>query len=283
LLYTLLIMLFKFSKMHGLGNDFVVIDAVTQSVHLSSEDIQFVANRRLGIGCDQVLLVEPSVNKDADFCYRIFNADGEEVAQCGNGARCLARFVHDKNLTDKRQISVETNSGIIYLSLQDQGNVTVNMGMPQFDPKDIPLLAEHAADVYPIQVGDRYFEIGAVSMGNPHAVLEVEDVDQAPVKSLGALIESHPRFPERVNVGFMQIVDGGHIKLRVFERGVGETSACGTGACAAVVIGHQRKLLTTQVKVDLPGGQLLINWAGGDSPVLMSGPAEHVFEGQIKL
>jgi diaminopimelate epimerase len=276
-------MLFKFSKMHGLGNDFVVIDAVTQSVHLSSEDIQFLANRRLGIGCDQVLLVEPSVNKAADFRYRIFNADGEEVAQCGNGARCLARFVHDKTLTDKQQISVETNSGIIYLSLQDYGNVTVNMGMPRFDPKDIPLIAEHAADVYPIQVGDRFFEIGVVSMGNPHAVLQVEDVDQAPVESLGALIEKHPTFPQRVNVGFMQIVDSEHIKLRVFERGVGETLACGTGACAAVVIGRQRNLLGTQVKVDLSGGQLLINWAGGDSPVLMTGPAEHVFEGQIKL
>lgn len=272
----------KFSKMHGLGNDFIVIDAINQQVDLSVSQIRFMADRRFGIGCDQLLMVESPQSKEADFRYRIFNADGGEVAQCGNGARCFARFVRDAGLTDKDTIAVETASGIIYPTLQTDGSVTVDMGRPRFEPTEIPFVAEERATTYMLAVPDHgKVEIGAVSMGNPHAVMLVDNVDTAPVLELGPLMESHPQFPERVNVGFMQLCDTNHIRLRVFERGSGETSACGTGACAAVVSGIRRRLLANEVTVSLPGGDLQIRWADEESSVWMTGPAEHVFDGEI--
>ena len=276
-------MLLRFTKMHGLGNDFVVIDAVSQAVTLSAAQIALLAHRRLGVGCDQVLLVEAPHLGGVDFRYRIYNADGGEVEQCGNGARCFARFVRDKGLTDKQRIRVETAAGIIELQVQPNDQVTVNMGEPRFEPAQIPFEAEAPAAQYTLEVAGQALRIGAVSMGNPHAVLRVTDVASAAVASLGPAIEAHPRFPRRVNVGFMQIVDRGHIKLRVFERGVGETLACGTGACAAVVVGRQQGELDAQVEVDLPGGRLHIDWGGQGQPVWMTGPAVSVFEGSIEL
>jgi diaminopimelate epimerase len=278
----------EFTKMHGLGNDFVVIDAINQAVALTPEQIRFIADRHFGIGCDQLLLVEPPDCDAVDFRYRIFNRDGGEVEQCGNGARCFARFVRDKHLTDKTRISVSTSAGIIQLIEQSDGQVTVNMGMPKFEPEDIPFTAEGRSDRYTITLAlqnqaPQELEIGAVSMGNPHAVLLVDEVQQAPVKVWGAILENHLRFPQRTNVGFMQIVDKLNIKLRVFERGVGETRACGTGACAAVVIGRLWGLLGERVNVNLPGGQLMVQWAGDGEPVWMTGPAESVFEGRISL
>ena len=276
-------MLLRFTKMHGLGNDFVVIDAVSQAVTLSAAQIALLAHRRLGVGCDKVLLVEAPHLGGVDFRYRIYNADGGEVEQCGNGARCFARFVRDKGLTDKQRIRVETAAGIIELQVQPNDQVTVNMGEPRFEPAQIPFEAEAPAAQYTLEVAGQALRIGAVSMGNPHAVLRVTDVASAAVASLGPAIEAHPRFPRRVNVGFMQIVDRGHIKLRVFERGVGETLACGTGACAAVVVGRQQGELDAQVEVDLPGGRLHIDWGGQGQPVWMTGPAVSVFEGSIEL
>jgi diaminopimelate epimerase len=273
----------EFTKMHGLGNDFVVIDAVNQSVHLTAMQIRFIADRHLGIGCDQLLLVEPPDRPEVDFRYRIFNRDGGEVEQCGNGARCFARFVRDKKLTDKSRISVSTNTGVIHLVEQEDGQVTVNMGNPRFEPEDIPFIAEHKAARYRITLPMRDTEIGVVSMGNPHAVLLVDDIEQAPVLTLGPLLESHARFPKHTNVGFMQIIDKINIKLRVFERGVGETQACGTGACAAMVVGRIWGLLQERVNVNLPGGQLVVQWAGEGEPVWMTGPAESVFEGRISI
>jgi diaminopimelate epimerase len=273
----------KFTKMHGAGNDFVVLDGVRQSVALSPEQIRFIADRHFGIGCDQILLVEKSQREEADFRYRIFNADGGEVEQCGNGARCFVRFVHDKKLTSKREIVVETRSGLISPCLEDDGRVTVNMGAPIFDPASIPFLSDSSEAIQPLQVGKRKVQITAISMGNPHAVQVVKDVETAPVAELGPLIESHPAFPRRVNAGFMQIVDRSHIKLRVYERGAGETLSCGTGACAAVVAGVRRRLLDSTVHVATRGGALTITWAGERSPVLMTGPAITVFEGEINL
>jgi len=272
-----------FSKMHGLGNDFVVIDAIRQQVSLSAEDVRFIAHRRFGVGCDQVLLVETPQTDKTDFRYRIFNADGGEVEQCGNGARCFARFVLDEGLTDKTEIPVETASGIIVLRVLEDGQITVNMGIPVLDPLEIPFQAEQKAITYDLDVQGQHLEIAAISMGNPHAVLQVENVQTAPVNELGTLIEAHPRFPNRVNVGFMEIVDSGSIKLRVFERGAGETMACGTGACAAVVAGRLQGLLDETVRVELPGGQLVISWAGPGQSVMMTGPATHVFRGTIEL
>ncbi|MDH5552429.1 MAG: diaminopimelate epimerase [Nitrosomonas sp.] len=272
----------KFTKMHGLGNDFVVFDAIHQTVSLSSEQLRFIANRHFGIGCDQILLVEPA-SEQADFRYRIFNADGGEVEQCGNGARCFVRYVHDHQLTDKREIRVETLSGLITPKLENNGEVSVNMGTPKFEPTDIPFIADQYAPTYSLDIDQQSVQISAVSMGNPHAVRIVEDIDQAPVQSEGALIEYHPRFPNRVNVGYMQIIDRHHIKLRVYERGSGETLACGTGACAAVVAGINRNLLDADVKVHTRGGDLLICWKGGDQPVWMTGSATTVFEGEIEL
>lgn len=276
-------MILRFTKMHGLGNDFVVIDLVTQRARLSPEQIRHLANRNLGIGCDQVLLVEPPRSPDADFLYRIFNADGSEVEQCGNGARCFARFVHENRLTALNRIRTETASGMIELILNDDKTVTVDMGKPVLEPARIPFDAPAQAQTYPLQVGDETLEISAVSMGNPHAVLLVDNVEQAPVKKTGCKIECHERFPKRVNVGFMQVVDRSRIRLRVFERGVGETRACGTGACAAVVAGINRGLLDNRVCVSLPGGELQIEWQGKGKPVLMTGEASSVFRGQIRL
>lgn len=272
----------RFSKMHGLGNDFIVINAINQTVDLTASQIQFLADRRFGVGCDQLLLVESSQTPEADFRYRIFNADGGEVAQCGNGARCFARFVRDKGLTDKDTIAVETASGLIYPTLQADGSVTVDMGKPIFELQKIPFEAEEQSTTYMVMVPDHgKKEISALSMGNPHAVMLVDNVDTAPVLEVGPLLESHERFPERVNVGFMQLQDTNHIRLRVFERGSGETSACGTGACAAVVSGIRRGLLSNDVTVALPGGELQISWPDDESSVWMTGPAEHVFDGEI--
>lgn len=273
----------NFTKMHGLGNDFVVIDAIHQQVSLTPEQVRFLADRRFGIGCDQLLLVERASQPAVDFRYRIFNADGGEVQQCGNGARCFARFVRDKGLTRKDVIAVETAAGNITLYIEPSGEVRVNMGRPRFAPAALPFLAEREEDRYPIEVNNIAHTIGAVSMGNPHAVLQVSDIDSAPVATLGPQLESHARFPERVNVGFMQVVSRDHIRLRVYERGAGETLACGTGACAAVAVGIRWKLLDETVAVELPGGRLTIRWAGGDAPLWMTGPATHVFEGTIEL
>mgnify|MGYP006283996933 CR=1 FL=1 len=276
-------MTLRFTKMHGLGNDFVVVDTFTRPVELTLDQIRFLATRRFGVGCDQVLLVEPPTRADTDFRYRIFNADGSEVEQCGNGARCFARFVADKGLTDKRHIPVETRGGRITLQLEDDGNVTVDMGQPRLEPAEIPFEADRREPVYRLEVDGQPVSIGAVSLGNPHAVLVVDDVDTAPVDTLGPAIESHPRFPNRVNVGFMQVLSPDHVRLRVFERGAGETLACGSGACAAVVAGRIQGLLDERVTVELPGGRLNIRWPGDDAPVMMSGPAVTVFEGQIEL
>ena len=272
-----------FTKMHGLGNDFVVIDAISQAIDLNSEQVRFIADRHRGVGCDQLLLVERPGTPDVDFRYRIFNADGSEVGQCGNGARCFARFVVDHGLTDKREITVETSSGGIQLRIEEDGQVTVNMGAPRFGPADIPFETETRAVQYALALGETSLEIGVVSMGNPHAVIRVDDVDTAAVAEWGPRVEGHPRFPERANVGFMQRVSRRQIRLRVFERGTGETQACGTGACAAAVVAHLWGLVDDEVAVDLLGGRLLIRWAGGDAPVFMTGPAETVFEGSITL
>ncbi|MBA3581524.1 MAG: diaminopimelate epimerase [Gammaproteobacteria bacterium] len=273
----------RFAKMHGLGNDFVVFDGVTQNLQLTSEQLRFIADRRFGIGCDQILLVEKAEQAGADFKYRIFNADGGEVEQCGNGVRCFYRFVRAQGLTKKSEVIVDTESGRLVLSGEPNGWVKVNMGVPRLEPQEIPFQAEKRATRYELMVADKLLTIGAVSMGNPHAVSQVENVNSAPVKELGALIEQHARFPKRVNAGFMEVVDATHIRLRVFERGVGETLACGTGACAAVVVGQLQGLLKPQVTVSLPGGDLIINWQGEGHPVWMTGPAEHVFDGSIDL
>jgi diaminopimelate epimerase len=276
-------MLFKFTKMHGLGNDFVVFDAISQSVNLTPAQFQFVADRHFGIGCDQILLVERATRPDADFRYRIFNADGGEVEQCGNGARCFVRFVHEKGLSPKAEIRVETAAGIIVPRLEPNGQVTVNMGVPRFEPAEIPFLAEKRAPTYLLGLEGKLAEVSVLSMGNPHAVQLVEDADSAPVAVEGPQIESHPSFPARVNAGFMQVLDRGRIKLRVYERGAGETLACGTGACAAVVAGRMRGLLDSEVRVTTRGGELTIRWEGEGQPVWMTGPAVTVFEGEINL
>ncbi len=272
-------MALKFTKMQGLGNDFVVLDGVRQRIDLSPERIRALADRRFGIGCDQVLVVEPAQG-DADFRYRIFNADGGEVEQCGNGARCFVVFARAKGLTDKREIRVETRSGVIVPRLEDDGEVTVEMGEPRFAPDAIPFTGGTGAAVEPLVVDGNSLQISAVSMGNPHAVQIVGDVESAPVATQGAAIERHPRFPARANAGYMQIVDRANIRLRVYERGAGETLACGTGACAAVVAGIRRGLLDNEVRVQTRGGGLTIRWDGAGSPVWMKGPAAIVFEGE---
>ena len=276
-------MLLKFTKMHGLGNDFIVIDAIRQDVALSAEQIRFLADRHFGVGCDQVLMVEPPQSKDAEFRYRIFNNDGGEVEQCGNGARCFALFVREQGLSDEDTVVVETHAGLIQLTTEADGQVTVNMGVPRFEPRDLPFTAEREAMSYALEVDGQRVDIGAVSMGNPHAVIIVDDVQTAPVLTIGPLIERHRRFPNRVNVGFMRIVNDQHIQLRVFERGAGETLACGTGACAAVVVGRKRGVLAQRVQVELRGGSLNIAWRGEEDPVLMTGPAATVFSGEIEL
>lgn len=274
----------KFSKMHGLGNDFVVIDGMRQYVELTPETIRALGDRHTGIGFDQLLLVEPPTAPGADFRYRIFNADGGEVEQCGNGARCFVRFVHDQKLTDKTAIVVETKRGIIHPRLEVNGLVTVDMGQPRFTPAEIPFESETDAAEQPLSLTDgATLMIGAVSMGNPHAVTVVADVDTAPVAGQGPLIESHARFPQRVNAGFMQVIDRHNIRLRVYERGAGETLACGTGACAAVVSGIRRGLLDSPVLVQTRGGELNIAWNGAGQSVIMTGPAVTVFTGEIDL
>ncbi len=273
----------KFSKMHGLGNDFVVLDGLSQSLSLTPEQLCYLADRHFGVGCDQILVVEKPTQPGVDFRYRIFNADGGEVEQCGNGARCFVRFVHEQGLTDKREIRVETRSGIIAPRLEGDGTVTVDMGIPRFLPNEIPFLADDDVIIHLLDVADETLETSVVSMGNPHAVQVVDSVDTAPVAEHGPLIERHSRFPQRVNAGFMQIVDRHAIKLRVYERGSGETLACGTGACAAAVTGIRRGLLDSPVRVTTRGGDLSIVWGGAGRPVLMTGPAITVFTGEIKL
>ncbi|MEE9337073.1 MAG: diaminopimelate epimerase [Methylococcaceae bacterium] len=273
-----------FTKMHGLGNDFVVIDAINQSISLSPEQIRLMADRNFGIGFDQLLLVEKPVSDNADFKYRIFNADASEVAQCGNGIRCFGRFVHDKKLSDKNEIRVDTNAGQLLLTFNEDEQITVNMGVPLHSPAEIPIDTDQEALFYTLSINNTEKTLGAVSMGNPHAVLQVDNINSAPVAELGKLLENHPFFPERANIGFMQIMNRQSIKLRVYERGAAETLACGSGACAAVVIGIEQGLLNKEdVNVELPGGQLLINWSGRGHSVFMKGPAVSVFEGQINL
>jgi diaminopimelate epimerase len=284
----------KFTKMHGAGNDFIVIDAINQQVALGPEQWRRLADRRFGIGADQILVVERPSEAGIDFRYRIFNSDGGEVEQCGNGSRAFARFVRDKGLTSERSIRVQTMSGVIAPRLEEDGSVTVDMGAPRLDPAEVPFdplglagMAEGEDTLWPLALeqaaGTRPVWVSVVSMGNPHAVQVVPDVDTAPVEETGPLIEHHPRFPRRVNAGFMQVVDRHHIKLRVFERGAGETLACGTGACAAVVAGIRRGLLDSPVRVTARGGELSIAWDGEGEPVYLSGPAVTVFEGEISL
>ena len=273
----------RFTKMQGIGNDFIVIDGYSQSIQLSAAQIRQLADRHFGVGCDQLLLVEKPVNQAADFRYRIFNADGGEVEQCGNGARCFVRFVYEKKLTEKTLICVETANGLIYPKLEDNGLVTVNMGIPQFEPAQIPFITEAASLTYELNINHEKVEISVVSMGNPHAVQIVADIDIAPVKTQGALIENHQSFPQRVNAGFMQILSTHEIRLRVFERGTGETLACGTGACAAAVAGIRLNKIQSPVTVLMQGGTLSISWEGNSSPVMMTGPAESVFDGEINI
>jgi len=273
----------EFTKMQGIGNDFVVVDAYTKPVFLSQSQIRRIADRHFGVGCDQLLMVERPTLPDTDFRYRIFNADGGEVEQCGNGARCFVRFVHDKGLSNKTEIRVETASGIITPALESDGQVTVNMGIPRFEPSSIPFIADKISPIYQLTVENKEIVISALSMGNPHAVQIVDNVDTAPVTQQGPLIESHARFPQKVNAGYMQILERQHIRLRVFERGSGETLACGTGACAASVAGIQLGKLESPVLVSMRGGDLVIRWDGPNSPVWMTGPAETVFDGQIIL
>lgn len=272
-----------FTKMHGLGNDFIVINAFRQQVPMTPESVRKIADRHFGIGCDQVLLIEPPRNGKADISYRIYNADGGEAEHCGNGVRCVARFVRDEGLVFKDEITVETVNGLARVYIENDDLVRVNMGAPRFDPAEIPMLAEQRANSYLVDLAAGHVSVGAVSMGNPHAVLRVDNVDLAPVLTLGPMIERHPLFPEGVNVGFMEVVNPSKIRLRVFERGSGETLACGTGACAAVVIGRLYGLLNPSVDVELRGGHLLIAWDEGSEPVWMTGPAARVFEGRMRL
>jgi len=272
-----------FTKMEGTGNDFVVIDGYTDPVVLTSRQIRGLADRHFGVGCDQVLVVEQPQQAGADFRYRIFNADGGEVEQCGNGARCFARFVRERGFTHKDAIVVDTLGGRIRPRLSADGAVTVEMAVPRFEPADIPFVAESRAVVYDLEVDGKLVHAGVVSMGNPHVVQVVDDIDRAPVTTQGPRLERHPRFPRRVNAGFMQVIDRAHIRLRVWERGVGETLGCGSGACAAVAVGRMQALLDEVVEVSLPGGKLSVTWAGEGKPVWLAGPARTVFEGSIEL
>ena len=275
-------MLLHFSKMHGLGNDFMVVDNVTQNLYVNPDQIRQWANRHTGVGFDQLLVVEPPYDPDLDFHYRIFNADGSEVSQCGNGARCFAKFVKAKGLSNKNHLKVSTKAGKMVLHLEKDGQVTVDMGEPLFEPAQVPFKAQKAEQTYVLRVNDETVMCGVVGLGNPHCVIAVDNVDTAPVDTLGAAVAAHERFPESVNVGFMQQLSADEIKLRVFERGVGETQACGSGACAAAVAGIQQGLLNERVKVSLPGGDLLIRWQQGQ-PVKMTGPAELIYDGQMVL
>lgn len=272
-----------FTKMHGLGNDFMVIDLITQQAKITPKLVKQWGNRHTGIGFDQLLIVEPPSRPDVDFCYRIFNADGSEVEQCGNGARCFAKFVRQKRLTHKKNIIVETKSGIIELAIQPDNQVKVNMGRPRFVPREIPFISEQQQNYYQLLVEEQTIELSSVSMGNPHAVIQVTNLKTAPVQTLGPKIETHPHFPNRVNVGFIQVIDRHNAKLRVWERGAGETQACGTGACAAAAIAIQNGWMDSPVNIQLPGGKLIIEWDNIDNPIFMTGNAVNVYEGKIKL
>lgn len=276
-------MVLCFTKMHGLGNDFAVIDATTTPFTLNQQQISQLADRRTGIGFDQMLVVEAPQTREAEFQYRIFNADGGEVEHCGNGARCFARFVHDRGLTSSSEIPVATSAGLIRLRMEPDGQTTVMMGVPAFEPSQVPFEAPERLDRYALQVGLDTREVGVVAIGNPHAVSWVEDVDRCDIDVAGPLIERHPRFPRRVNAGFAQWLDRSSIRLRVYERGVGETRACGTGACAAVLVGIDQGRLDDDVKVALSGGELQVRWAGQGEQVLMTGPSETVFEGKAEI
>lgn len=269
--------------MHGLGNDFMVLDNVTQNVYLSNEQIRQLADRNFGIGFDQLLVVEPPYDPDLDFHYRIYNADGSEVNQCGNGARCFARFVRLKGLTNKNKIRVSTHSGKMTLFVERDGQVTVNMPVPELEPAKVPFIAQKTEGTYILRTEEETVLCGVASMGNPHCVITVDSVTDAPVEALGKALECHERFPEKANIGFMEIVSPEYVKLRVYERGAAETLACGSGACAAVAIGQIQKKLAKQVTVELPGGKLKIFWKGPGNPVKMTGPATHVYDGQIQL
>jgi diaminopimelate epimerase len=273
----------RFTKMQGLGNDFAVLDCVHQAFDLTKEQIRRLADRHFGVGCDQLLVVEKPTQPGVDFRYRIFNADGSEVEQCGNGARCFVEFVREKGLTAQRAIRVETRGGIIEPRVEDDGQVSVDMGVPRFGAADVPFITDSADLVQPLEVGGRISMITALSMGNPHAVQVVPNVDAAPVASQGPLIERHPRFPRGTNAGYMQLVDRAKIRLRVWERGTGETLACGTGACAAVVVGIRRGMLDSPVGVEMRGGRLTVAWEGMGAPVTMTGPAVTVFEGEWRV
>ena len=276
-------MLIKFTKMHGLGNDFVVIDAVRQQINLTTNAIKRLADRNLGIGCDQVLLIEPPTDKSVDFNYRIFNCDGSEVEQCGNGARCMGQYIADQQLSGKKSVLLKTKNRVMEVTTKAKNLVTANMGAPIFTPADIPFTSERQDKLYPIEAESQNFEIAALSIGNPHAVIQVEDINTVAVNEIGPLIQAHTQFPESVNVGFMQIIDRQTIKLRVYERGVGETQACGSGACAAAVAAIQQNLVDASVNLKLLGGSLSVEWQGDGEPILMTGPAETVFHGKIKL
>jgi diaminopimelate epimerase len=276
-------MIVEFTKMHGLGNDFMVVDMISQHAHLRAEQIKRLSDRRTGIGFDQLLLVEPPSKPDMDFKYRIFNADGSEVEQCGNGARCFAVFVTDQGLTNKNVIKVETANSDIELRIKDDGRVLVDMNTPRLEPSQVPFIAAQADTVYAVEVDGEALQVSAISMGNPHAVLMVDDVAEAPIERLGPKLEQHPHFPEKTNVGFMEVVHRRFIKLRVFERGAGETMACGTGACAAVVAGIQRGELDSPVEVKLPGGNLNISWDGPGHNLMMEGPAMSIYQGKIRV
>ncbi len=273
----------KFSKMHGLGNDFMVIDGLNQAVQLNPQLIRAWADRHFGVGFDQLLLVEASESSNAQFKYRIFNADGGEVAQCGNGARCFARFVREKGLTDAAEIAVETLSGLLQLNVIDAERVEVNMGIPEFDPPHIPLETTEQKELYRLDINEESVTFSALSLGNPHAVIQVENIDDAPVASMGRAMQAHPFFPESVNVGFMQVTGRDSFRLRVFERGVGETLACGSGACAAMIAGRQLDLLDSRAIADLTGGKLQLNWQGVGNPVMMTGGTTMVYEGVITV
>ena len=273
----------RFTKMHGLGNDFMVLDLISQHAHIQPKHVRLSGDRKTGIGFDQLLIVETPSTPDVDFRYRIFNADGSEVEQCGNGARCFARFVFDKRLTVKKQIRVETKGGIIELLLKGDGQVRVDMGAPRLQAAEIPFIAETETLSHAVQIEGETVELAVVSMGNPHGVLRVADVDQAPVLTLGPKLECHPRFPQKANIGFLQVIDAQRARLRVWERGVGETRACGTGACAAAVAGIRQGWLKSPVSIELPGGLLNIEWDGVGQSVLMTGPATRVYEGQVRV
>ncbi|AOE48840.1 diaminopimelate epimerase [Kangiella sediminilitoris] len=276
-------MIVPFTKMQGIGNDFVVVDAISQALYLNQGQISQLAHRNFGIGFDQLLLIEAPQHPEADFHFRIFNADGSEAGHCGNGARAVAKYVRQKGLTWKRELRLSTNTATMNTVLEDNGLITINMGKPRLEPEKIPLRFAEASDAYAIEVDGIRHKVGAVSMGNPHCVLTVDNIATAPVQELGPKLSQHSYFPAQANVGFMQIVNPEEIKLRVFERGVGETLACGTGACAAVVVGRLQNLLKEKVKVGLPGGSLWIRWEGKGHQVYMTGPAKVVFEGQIDI